>query len=92
MSQAKQRRVSQPSDIDAKIRELKEKRERMLDQRGRRYARIADQAGLLEVQISDDDLLKEFKEIAARFRTKGTAKSEPVATAQPSTEQAHAAQ
>ena len=95
MAEAKQRRVAQPSDIDAKIRQLKEKREKLLEQRGKRLARIADQAGLLEVQISEEDLLKEFKEIAARFRAKkanGAATVEPVAAAQPATEQPHAAQ
>jgi hypothetical protein len=92
MTQTKQRRVSQPSDIDAKILELKQKREKMLEQRGRRYARIADQAGLLEIQISDEDLLKAFKEMAERFRARGAKTLEPVASAQPTPEQAHAAE
>jgi len=92
MAQAKQRRVSLPSDIDAKIQALKEKREKMLDQRGRRYARIADQAGLIEVQISDEDLLREFKGIADRFRAKGPGKSEPVAQAEQPPQRAHAAE
>lgn len=91
MPQAKLRRAAVPSTIDAKIEALKAKREKLLDQRGRRYARLADQAGLIEIQVGDEDLLKAFREIAERFRGSGRAQSEPVAEAEPTAERAHAA-
>lgn len=91
MAQAKPRRAAVPSAIDAKIEALKLRREKLLDQRGRRYARIADQAGLIEVQVGDEDLLKAFREIADRFRAAGAPTDELMAEAEPDAERAHAA-
>jgi hypothetical protein len=39
----------------------------------RRMGRLAENAGLFEANASDDDLLKGFRELAARFRGQGAA-------------------
>ena len=74
------------SDIDEQIEQLKAKRRNMVQQRAERFAKIAAQAGLAEVDISDDEALEAFKAIADRFRrpaarTNGSAPP-PDATAQ----------
>ena len=83
----KGRRRTTLSDIDEQIEQLKAKRRHMVQQRAERFARIAAQAGLAEVDISDDEALQAFKAIADRFRrpaarANGSAPP-PDATAQP---------
>src|SRR5215210_770645 len=82
----KGRRRTTLSDIDEQIEQLKAKRRHMVQQRAERFAKIAAQAGLAEVDISDDEALEAFKAIADRFRrpaarTNGSAPP-PDATAQ----------
>ena len=64
----KGRRRTTLSDIDEQIEQLKAKRRNMVQQRAERFAKIAAQAGLAEVEISDDEALEAFKAIADRFR------------------------
>ena len=83
----KGRRRTTLSDIDEQIEQLKAKRRNMVQQRAERFAKIAAQAGLAEVEISDDEALEAFKALADRFRrptarTNGSAPP-PDATAQP---------
>ena len=83
----KGRRRTTLSDIDEQIEQLKAKRRNMVQQRAERFAKIAAQAGLAEVDISDDEALEAFKAIADRFRRpaarpNGSAPP-PDATAQP---------
>jgi hypothetical protein len=82
----KGRRRTTLSDIDEQIEQLKAKRRHMVQQRAERFSKIAAQAGLAEVDISDDEALEAFKAIADRFRrpaarTNGSAPP-PDATAQ----------
>ena len=53
----KGRRRTTLSDIDEQIEQLKAKRRHMVQQRAERFAKIAAQAGLAEVDISDDEAL-----------------------------------
>jgi len=64
----KGRRRTTLSDIDEQIEQLKAKRRNMVQQRAERFSKIAAQAGLAEVDISDDEALEAFKAIADRFR------------------------
>ena len=54
--------------IDAKIEKLKEKKKKMQLRASERFARAAIEAGLLDIEIEEDDLLKAFRDIAGRFR------------------------
>ena len=60
--------------IDAKIEKLKEKKKKMQLRASERFVRAAIEAGLLDIEIDEDDLLKAFREIVGRFRV-NTAKS-----------------
>ena len=64
----KGRRRTTLSDLDEQIEQLKAKRRHMVQQRAERFSKIAAQAGLAEVDISDDEALEAFKAIADRFR------------------------
>ena len=54
--------------IDAKIEKLKEKKKKMQLRASERFVRAAIEAGLLDIEIDEDDLLKAFRDVAARFR------------------------
>ena len=54
--------------IDAKIEKLKEKKKKMQLKASERFVRVAIEAGLLDIGIDEDDLLKAFREMAGRFR------------------------
>ena len=54
--------------IDAKIEKLKEKKKKMQLRASERFVRAAIEAGLLDVEIDEDDLLKAFRDVAERFR------------------------
>ena len=58
------------SEIDAQIEKLRERRKLLIVKAGERFARAATKAGLVEMEISDDQLDAIFEEIAARFRKK----------------------
>ena len=64
----KGRRRTTLSDIDEQIEQLKAKRRNMVQQRAERFAKIAAQAGLAEVDISDDEAL--FKSRILRNRSR----------------------
>ena len=64
----KGRRRTTLSDIDEQIEQLKAKRHHMVQQRAERFSKIAAQAGLAEVDITDNEALEAFKAIADRFR------------------------
>lgn len=55
-------------DIDAQIAKLREKKQKLMAKETERLGRIAADAGLSSVEISDEELKTAFAEIAARFR------------------------
>lgn len=55
-------------DIDAKMKKLQDRRKAVLKKSGERVVKLAGEAGLLELSLSDADLLGVFKEAAGRFR------------------------
>jgi hypothetical protein len=65
----KGRRRTTLSDIDEQIEQLKAKRRHMVQQRAERFAKIAAQAGLADVDISDDEALA-FKPRTLRDRSR----------------------
>lgn len=58
------------ADIEVQIKKLKEQIRRRHEREARRVGKIADEAGLLERQITDEELVREFEQIAARFPKK----------------------
>jgi TraC-like protein len=80
----KGRRRTTLSDIDEQIEQLKAKRRHMVQQRAERFAKIAAQAGLADVDISDDEALA-FKSCTLRNRCRaGPRADEPPARLTPS--------
>ncbi|HQS47281.1 MAG: pilus assembly protein [Rhizobiales bacterium 24-66-13] len=65
------------SEIDAQIEKLRERKKLLMVKAGERFARAAAKAGLVEMEIPDEELDTICEEIAARFRKgskgKGTA-------------------
>ncbi|WP_113913476.1 TraC family protein [Roseovarius dicentrarchi] len=57
-------------DIDKEIAALKAQRVAALESRADQIGKIAAKANLTTLEISDADLLKEFQQIAERFRRK----------------------
>ena len=55
-------------EIQASIEDLKRKLAASEERDHRRIGRIADRAGLLDLRLSDDELLHELKGIVARFQ------------------------
>ena len=55
------------ADIEALRKQLAESEER----EERRIGKVANKAGLLDVEVSDEDLAQAFAELAARFRRNG---------------------
>lgn len=53
---------------DEKIAQAKAKRDKVIEKERLRIGVLAEKAGLFDVDISDTEMLKVFKEIAARFR------------------------
>lgn len=58
------------AEIEEQIKKLKEQIRRKQDNEARRIAKIAEHAGLLDREISDTELLKEFSALAERFPQK----------------------
>ena len=54
--------------IDARIEKLKEKKKKMQLRASERFVRAAIEAGLLDVEVDEEDLLKAFRDVAERFR------------------------
>ncbi|MFS8039391.1 TraC family protein [Xanthobacter sp. AM11] len=69
-------------EIDAQIEKLRERRKFLIVKAGERFARAATKAGLVEMEIPDEELDAICEEIAARFRKaeKGNAGSPAAAT------------
>jgi len=59
------------SEIDAQIDKLRERRKFLVVKAGERFARAATKAGLVEMEIDDEQLDAICEEIAARFRKGG---------------------
>lgn len=64
------RKSKSVTDIDKEIEALKAQREAALGARADQVGKIAAKADLTTLEISDADLLKEFQQIADRFRRK----------------------
>lgn len=62
------RKPKSVSDIDRQIEELKEQRTKALEDRAVHIGTIAARADLTTLDISDADLLREFKALATRFQ------------------------
>jgi len=56
------------TNIDAKIEKLREKKRSLQKKVTERVARLAIEAGLMDVDVSDDELRAGFKDLAARFQ------------------------
>ncbi|MBX9933525.1 MAG: TraC family protein [Methylobacterium sp.] len=56
------------ADILAEIEDLKKQLAESEEREERRIGKIANKAGLLDLEISDEDLTKALTELAARFR------------------------
>lgn len=63
------RKLTNVSDIDKKIAALQEQRAAALAARAEQIGKIASKAGLVDLEVSDAELLKAFQQIAARFQT-----------------------
>jgi len=61
------------SEIEEHIKKLSEQIKRKKARELQRYGKIADAAGLVACEISDEDLLKEFTAMAGRFPKKAKA-------------------
>lgn len=66
-------------DIDREIEALKAQRLAALEGRADQIGKLAAKADLTTLEISDADLLKEFRQIAERFRRR-SAPSNPAPT------------
>ncbi|MDM8347127.1 MULTISPECIES: TraC family protein [Brucellaceae] len=65
-------KVSRVSKIQEEIARLQERLEEERSKEAERLGSIAVKAGLADLEISDRDLLKALKEVAARFQSSGT--------------------
>jgi len=62
------------SEIDAQIERLRQRRKDLVVKSAERFARAATKAGLVEMEIGDEELDAICEEIAARFRKGGKSK------------------
>ena len=53
------------------IEEAKKKLKHLEESERLHFATLADKAGLLDIEYSDDEMIKALKEVAGRFRGKG---------------------
>ncbi|OCP21751.1 MULTISPECIES: TraC family protein [unclassified Ensifer] len=67
------------SEIDAQIETLRARRKSLLVKAGERFARVAQKAGLAELDIPDSELDAIFAEIVARFRERVQQSAGPTA-------------
>ena len=69
------------AEILADIEDLKKQLAESEEREERRIGKLANKAGLLDLEISDEELAKAFAELAARFRHDGhgTAARQPSA-------------
>ena len=56
--------------IEAKIQKLVEKKRALEKRAGDNIAKLADQAGLLDLDVTDEEVLAGFKSLAETFRKK----------------------
>ena len=56
--------------IEAKIQKLVEKKRALEKRAGDNIAKLADQAGLLDLDVTDEEVLAGFKSLAETFRNK----------------------
>ncbi|WP_136661783.1 TraC family protein [Nitratireductor sp. XY-223] len=64
------RRPRTLAEIDTEIEALKQQRQKALDQRSALIGKLAAKAGLVELDVPDAELLKEFGAIADRLRNR----------------------
>ena len=57
--------------IEAKIQKLVEKKRALAKRAGDNIAKLATQAGLLDLDVTDEEVLAGFKTLAETFRKKG---------------------
>ena len=81
MAEATMKR-SEKAEIDAKIAKLRERKKVLEKKEGERFAKLAAEAGLMEIEITDDDLLAGLVELAARFQAGAKPSPAVVAAAQ----------
>jgi len=76
------------AEILADIEDLKKQLAESEEREERRIGKLANKAGLLDIEVSDDDLSKAFADLAARFRKngKGTPASQPAAPSAPASQ------
>lgn len=65
-------KVSRVSKIQEEIARLQERLEEERSKEAERLGSIAVKAGLADLEISDRELLKALKEVAARFQSSAT--------------------
>jgi hypothetical protein len=80
MAEATMKR-SEKAEIDAKIAKLRERKKVLEKKEGERFAKLAAEAGLMDIEISDDALRTGLEELAARFQATGTKPSPAVGAA-----------
>lgn len=71
------RKPKSVSEIDKEIEALKAKRTEALEAQAAHVGKLAAKAELTTLDIPDADLLREFKAIADRFRSKPKASAAP---------------
>ena len=70
-------------EIDAEIDALKRQRQEVVTQRSAHIGKLAAKAGLVELDVTDAELLKEFEAIAARLQEKSRPASKVAGAAKP---------
>lgn len=70
-------RISKPvteavDDINAQIAKLQEKKRAIIKKQAERVAKIVQDSGLAELDITDDDLLRALSDVASRFQNNAT--------------------
>ena len=71
------------SEFDAEIEALKQQRQKAVDQRSAHIGKLAAKAGLVELDVSDAELLKEFGAIAGRLRNRSDPNAKTAGAAKP---------
>jgi len=72
IGECKMAKVSRVSKIQDEIARLQERLEEERGKEAERLGSIAVKAGLADLEISDRELLKALKEVAARFQSSST--------------------
>ena len=76
MNEKRVRGPASIADIEAQIERLKERKRKLQAKAADRFAKAALDAGLIDIDIADDELKSAFDEMARRFRKSATAASQ----------------